>query len=58
MKVAALIAELQKLPQDLEVEINDNKGGEVHAIEEVTHYVPNTDIWPDDVPSVVIQVNS
>jgi hypothetical protein len=57
MKVSALIAALQKLPQDLEVEINDNKFGEVYPIEDVTHYVPNTDLWPDDVAAVVIQIN-
>jgi hypothetical protein len=58
MKVSELIAFLQTMPQDLEVEVNDSKGGEVHLIEEVFHYVPNTDLWPDDAPSVVIEVNS
>lgn len=57
MKVSALIAILQKMPQDLEVEVNDNGGGEVYAIEDITHYVPNNDLWPDDEPAVIIQVN-
>jgi uncharacterized protein YneR len=57
MKVSALIAALQKLPQDLEVEVNNNHEGVVHTIDDVTHYVPNTDLWPDDVAAVVIQIN-
>jgi len=57
MKVSELIEILQALPQDLEVEVNDNNGGEVYAIEEVTHYKPNLDLWPDDAETVVLQVN-
>lgn len=60
MKVSELIAILQKMPQDIEVIVNDNGGGEVYSIngeDDITHYVPNTDLWPDDVQSVVIQVN-
>ena len=57
MRVSRLIELLQKMPQDLEVEVNDNRGGEVYEINNVTHYIPNIDLWPDDVPSVIIQVN-
>lgn len=57
MNVRQLIEILQQLPQDLEVEVNDQNGGEVYAIEEVTHYHPNIDLWPDDAPAIVLQVN-
>lgn len=57
MKVSALIALLQAMPQFLEVEVNDNGSGEVYPVEDVTHYIPNTDLWPDDVSAVIIQVN-
>ena len=57
MKVCDVIKLLQTMPQDLELEVNDNNGGEVYSIEEITLYVPNTDLWPDDVAAVVIQVN-
>jgi len=58
MKPPELIAILQKMPQDIDVEVNDNKGGEVYAIEDVTLFVPNTDLWPDDHSAVIIQVNT
>jgi len=58
MKVSELIAILQELPQDIVVEVNDIRGGEVYSVVEVHHYVPNIDLWPDDVQSVVLQVNS
>lgn len=61
MKVSELIAILQEMPQDIEIIVNDNAGGEVYSIndaDDITHYVPNTDLWPDDVPQVVIQVNT
>lgn len=57
MKPPELIAILQKMPQDIDVEVNDNNGGEVYAIEKVTLYVP-TDLWPDDKAAVIIQVNT
>lgn len=57
MKVSKLIKLLQKMPQDLKVVVNDERGGEVHDIDDVHHYVPNTDLWPDDVQEVVITVN-
>ena len=52
-----LIAELQKYPPNIEVVINDNGGGEVYPIDQVTLYIPNVDLWPDDEANVVIQVN-
>lgn len=58
MKVHELIELLQNMPHDREVEVNDNKGGKVYAVDSVTEYCPNKDLWPDDVPSVVIQVNT
>jgi hypothetical protein len=57
MKVSELIAILQTMPQDVVVEVNDNNGGEVYGIHSVDHFTPNTDLWPDDYESVVIQVN-
>lgn len=57
MKVSQLVDILKGMPQDIEVEINDNNGGEVYAIEGVDHYVPNLDLWPDDIQAVIIQVN-
>ena len=58
MKVCDLIKQLQSMPQDIEVEVNDNNGGEVYSIEEITLYIPNIDLWPDDVAAVILQVNS
>ena len=58
MKVYDLIKQLQSMPQDIEVEVNDNNGGEVYSIEEITLYIPNIDLWPDDVAAVILQVNS
>lgn len=57
MKVSELVTLLQAMPQDLEVEVNDNNNGEVYPVKDISHYVPNIDLWPNDVPSVVIQVN-
>jgi hypothetical protein len=53
MTVADLIAELQKLPQDIQVEVNDNNGGEVFAIDQVDHF----DATDYDPEIVIIQVN-
>ncbi len=58
MKVSELIAILKDLPQDIEVDVNDIRGGEVYSVMEVHHYIPNKDLWPDDNESVVLQVNS
>ncbi len=58
MKPPELIAILQKMPQDIDVEVNDCNGGEVYSIEDVTLYIPNTDLWPDDKAAVIIQVNT
>jgi hypothetical protein len=52
-----LIALLKDLPDNVEVEVNDNRGGEVYAIEDVTLYTPNLDLWPDDKPAIILQVN-
>jgi len=61
MKVSQLIAILQKMPQDIEIEVNDNMGGEVYPIvgeDDITHYVPDLSIYPNDTQLVVIQVNT
>ena len=58
MKVSELIAILKDLPQDIEVEVNYIRSGEVYSVTEVHHYIPNKDLWPDDNESVVLQVNS
>ena len=58
MKVSEAIKLLQTMPQDIELEVNDNNGGEVYPIEEITLYIPNTDLWPDDVAAVILQVNT
>lgn len=53
MTVAELIAELQKLPQHIQVEVNDNNGGEVFAIDQVDYF----DATDGDPEIVIIQVN-
>jgi len=51
MKVSELIAKLQTLPPDSEVEVNDNLGGECYAIEQV-------DLFDEEHPALVmLQVN-
>ena len=52
MKVSELITLLQKMPQDVEVEVNDNNGGQVWPIESV-------DDFSDDIDGacVIIQIN-
>lgn len=51
MKVSELIVKLQKLPQDVDVEVNDNRGGECYPIEQV-------DFFDEEHPSyVMLQVN-
>ena len=54
MTVAELIAELQKLPQDAVVNINDNDNGILHEeIGQVDYFVADD----QDPECVVIQVN-
>jgi hypothetical protein len=60
MTVSELIAILQTMPQDLTVEVNDNRDGGVHI-----HFIDRVDCFtaedfgPDDEnqPCVVIQIN-
>ena len=52
MKVKDLIAELQKLDPDAEVEVNDNAGGEVYEIEQIDFFE-----FPGEPKCAVIQVN-
>lgn len=49
MLVSKLILMLQQLPQDVEVEVNDNCGGEVYEIEGVDYFRKEA--------IVIIQVN-
>ena len=53
MTVAELIEILQQMPQDVQVEVNDNNGGVVFGIEEVNHFEECE--WDDEI--VMIQVN-
>lgn len=67
MTVAELIAILQTMPQDYNVEINDNQGGNAFPRENVNFFpIYTVDCFgpedmdpdfPDSIPSVVIQVN-
>ena len=56
MTVAELIAILQTMPQDLEVEVNNNNGREIFAIEQVD-YFSEEELDGEFEPSVIIQVN-
>lgn len=49
MLVSKLVQMLLQLPQDVEVEVNDNGGGEVYEIEGVDYFCKEA--------SVIIQVN-
>lgn len=51
MKVGDLIKLLQDLPPDIDVEVNDNLGGEVYSVDDVSYF---DDMSP---PLVIIQVN-
>jgi sulfur carrier protein ThiS len=53
MTVAELIEILKTMPQDVMVEVNDNRGGEVYNVEQVDHFEADDDF--EEV--VVIQVN-
>jgi hypothetical protein len=46
------------MPQDLPVEINDNRGGEFYSLEEVDCFT-DADFGPEDdaEPCVMLQVN-
>lgn len=59
MTVAELIEILKTMPQDYPVEVNDNGNGNVFAIEQVDCFLPEDmdPDYPDDEPSVVLQVN-
>lgn len=52
MKVRELMEILSQLPQDVEVEVNDNNGGEVYAIDSIDHFKKGR-----DPALVIIQVN-
>jgi hypothetical protein len=56
MTVAELIAILQTMPQDLEVEVNNNDGREIFAIEQVD-YFSEEELDGEFEPSVMIQIN-
>jgi hypothetical protein len=58
MTVSELIAILQTMPQDMTVEVNDNRNGDVHFIDSIDCFTAE-DFGPDDdnQPCVVIQVN-
>lgn len=53
MTVAELISILQTMPQDVQVEVNDNYGGEIFVIEQVDHF----EATEEDDEIVIIQVN-
>ena len=55
MTVAELITILQTMPQDLEVEVN-NDGREIFAIEQVD-YFSEEELDGEFEPSVMIQIN-
>lgn len=59
MLVSELIDILKTMPQDYVIEVNDNGAGDIHSIEQVDCFTPEDmdPSYPDDVPSVVIQVN-
>jgi hypothetical protein len=59
VKVSELIAKLKKLPQDLEVGVNDEKNGIFHdSIDYVFHHTPEDNNPDGDVEQVVIGINS
>ncbi len=53
MKVSELITILSTMQPDVDIEVNDNNGGEVYAIDQVDFF-PATD---GDPSIVMIQVN-
>lgn len=58
MTVADLIERLRAMPQDMQVCINDERGGAFHEnIDFVYHFKPDPDDTHGDLESVVIVVN-
>lgn len=53
MKKSELIKELELIPGDPEVEVNDNRGGEVYSIFQIDHFEKTS----DDPEVIMIQVN-
>ncbi len=53
MKKEELIAILQALPDGVDVEVNDNNGGEVYPIDQVDYFEANEDY----AAGIMIQVN-
>lgn len=53
MKRDELIALLQTMPEDVDVEVNDNNGGEVYLIDQVDYFTADG----YDGARIVIQVN-
>jgi hypothetical protein len=56
-KLLELLQGLSEQELNLYVEINDEGGGEVRDLQALTVYRPNTDLYPDDKPSIVLHVN-
>jgi hypothetical protein len=56
MTVAELITELQKIPGWVDVEVNNNRGGEIHSIHSVNYFSPEMDTEAH-IAIAVIQVN-
>lgn len=52
MKKSELIKILQDMPGDPEVEVNDNRGGEVYPIDQVDYFEEDA-----NSEAIVIQVN-
>lgn len=60
MKVFELIELLQKMPQDIEVEVNDNENCEIGFIHSVDLYDETNENWDSadgDYVAVIIQTN-
>jgi hypothetical protein len=56
--VAELIAQLQTMPQDIAVQVNDNRGGEVYDLDSVDLFDEGSiALEPEDEPVVILQVN-
>lgn len=57
MTVAGLIAQLQQMPQDLLVCINDEYNGQFYDKVVDVFHAPMDPEYPEDVPCVVITVD-
>jgi hypothetical protein len=53
MKVHELITLMQAMPQNVDIEVNDNGNGEVYVIDDIDHFGAT----PYDSECVIIQVN-